>query len=256
MLTPIDKIEVDFGKPTDFSPPRTSDLLRSLVEEAAQAETDDGKEEVWDFDESLWKASLTPQEAQEYESLCEAEEAAREAYSPKSDAATSDRAQTYFKAAETTERFSREHGRHICFACSYYTIPYSPDECAACFKRKKAIRPYSIACRCYTNTLTKEDMELDEKERIWMAQHPKEARIIEEDRKRQAAERMVKRMEKDSNIVFLSYQDDPALYERRYRKYPELFANTKYPTYEDFKAAAEKFLASFFTSDKETQDNE
>lgn len=254
-LEPFKVLPVDFGKPTIFAPPSTENLIRRFIDEAKEVEVKDGDGNfnAHEFAQNLWEDSLSPSEAEEYKDICKAERAAREAYNPRSDEDTSPTAQAYFKADEAKEQFEREHGVHICFHCSYYTMPLKSNECAGCFKSKKSIRPYSLACRDYTNTRTPEDKALDEKERIWMAQHPHEAKLIADDRNRQAAERRAKWIDNGNGVAFFSYDAWPQEYEDSYRKYPEIFAKTKYPTFEEFKSAAETFLSKFNEENEEEE---
>lgn len=253
-LEPIKDIPVDFGKPTDFSPPSMHDLIRGFIEEAHEVEDHegDGNFNAHEFGRKVWMASLTAKERAEYDVLVKAENSAEHNYHPRTDPDTSEAARAYFAASDARELFERTHGQHICFDCTYYTCPLKSNECAACFKLKKAIRPYTLSCEHYTNNRTPEDEAIDEKERIWMAQHPHEARLIATDRKRESAERTAQRINSDNSVVFFSYDAWPDEIEEKYRKYPDIFAKTKYPTFEEFKAAADKFLSKFRTQEETT----
>lgn len=252
-LEPFKDLPVDFGKPMDFTPPSTDNLVRRFIDEAHEVEDHegDGNFNAHEFADSIWQNSLSKEEYDEYMAICAECSEAEKNYNPRKDGDDSEAAQRYFEVSAKLAKYQREHGQHVCFHCTYYTVPLKPNACAGCFKNKKSIRPYTFACEYYTNTRTPEDEALDEKERLWMAQHPMEAKIIGANRKRESAERTAKRINEGNSVAFFSYDSWPDEIEEKYRKYPEIFAKTKYPTFEAFKAAAEAFLSNIKGKDNE-----
>ena len=252
-LKPIKSIEIDFGEPTDFSPPSMNDFIASIIAEAHKAEESDERFDIHELDYELWEKSLTKEEHEEYDRLVAAEKAAMDNYDPTRDDEQSEAAQAYFKASNLKNRFSDTHGQHICFHCSYYTMPLKEKEAAGCFKHKKIVRPTCLACECFTTDYTPEDKARDEQERIFMAQHPRYAEQVRLEEERDRAERVARRLMEGSEIVdFTSYERYPESYQIKYRKFPEIFASTPYPTFEDFKAAQAKFMEKYDHSKKDT----
>jgi hypothetical protein len=246
-LEPIKVIPIDLGKPTDFTPPSTDNFIRSLVDEANAAE--DCSDALYEAEETRWRQSLTPDEKAAYELLEAAEREAETNYLPRRDNMMSEPAQAYFKANDAKDRFYESHGRHICFRCSYYTKSREDKtHVAECFKKKKVVRPMCDSCQCFTIDYTPEDREIDQKESIYLAAHPQEAERRRRKREQERAERIASNLKEGRDSVeFILYnsnlKDGSATHKDSYRRYPDIFANTKYPTFEEFKAAAEAWLA-------------
>lgn len=254
MLSPIDKIEIDFGKPTDFTPPATRDVSVAAVKEAQEAEEKDNRFDLYAYAAEVWEKSLTSAEVQEYSRLQAEEKAAQDRYDPYKDTEKSEAAQAYFKANYAKERWMDAHGFHICFVCSYYTIPVEKTDAAGCFKLKKAVRPTCRACRHFTTDYTPEDREIDEKERIKMAAHPRYAEKVRREREKNSAVQIARRIDEGLDVVnFSSYERFPESYENAYKRFPEVFQPTKYPTIDHFKAAYTEFMKHH---DTKTPDND
>lgn len=245
-LEPIKIIPIDFGKPANFTPPSIGNFIRFLVDEANAAE--DCSDALYEAEETRWMLSLTPDEKAAYERLAAAVSEAEADYLPRRDDMKSEPAQAYFKATDERDRFYESHGHHICFRCSYYTkLREDKTHAAECFKTKKVVRPTCDSCRHFTINYTPEDREIDEKESIYLATHPKEAELHRRKKDRERAERTASNLKEGrDSIEFIRYnsslKDGSTTHEDCYRRHPDLFEDTKYPTFEEFKAAAEAWL--------------
>lgn len=250
-LSAITAIPVDFGTPTDFSPPDISSLLSSIRKETEDMEGD-GRYDAVAQEIELFESSLTPEELTQHNALIEAIETARAAFDPDRDEDTSPAAKAYHAALEARERFIDTHGSHMCFSCSHYIQPSiqppPPQDFAVCSfnDRNLIVRPYCLACPHYT-TGTTPKMERDNLElKILSAQHPElQARYTKEKRK-QSAEKMAVRLNSIDNDItaFLIFAESRDYYKKLYADYPSIFQTTPFPTFDSLVSAYEKWRAS------------
>ena len=172
-LTPIKTIEVDFGKPADFTPPLIDDLIDQLAAEAWSVR--ENKLDVFFRDREIWEKSLTPEESKEYDRLVAVAREAEENYDLDRDPPQGEMAHAYEAAVKAKEEFADSHGRHLCAPCAYYSSPDKKGELASCSFYRKSVRPFCLACPYFTTNPTPETREATEAHARFIAAHPDES---------------------------------------------------------------------------------
>ena len=242
-LEPIKKIQVSFGRPMEFSPPLVGLIkegIFNIVKEWAAREDDALADEFND-----WLESLTKEESQKLEYLTEVQRKAAEAYDPKVHGDDSDELRAYDDASQNLNKFKDSVGKHICFVCSSFCkapamrgegLPYCEYH-----HRDLFVCPYTRACEHFTTGITDEMMEINEKIEEIRRRDPATFKKIEHLRRLDFVRDFVKELRNYPSNAFYRVKLQTEYYMDLYKEYKEEFAETSYPTLEEFKAAFEEW---------------
>ena len=242
-LIPIRTIKANFGEPIRLTCPNADAFVEMLAKEVEEAE--DNPYDAFLQDTALWESAITPEQKKTFEELSKRKKEAEKAYNPKIHKDDSSEARAFFIADDELQRFEDSVGRHICFRCSYYLTSKTRSEAmvAVCDREgnKKAVRPYSLACKHFTTGVTEQILKAEKDYEEACRKYPKFASYVRKHTREDAAKRFAEYIDNSPSTAFFIYQGAPDYHEKLYADFPLILAQTKYPSFPLFLEAYKRW---------------
>ena len=232
-LSPIRTIKANFGRPIRLTCPNADAFVERLSKEVMEAE--DNPYDAFLLDTAIWESAITQEQRKTFEELSKRKKEAEKAYNPKIHNVDSKEAQAFFKASDELERFEDASGKHLCFRCSYYLTAKTKSGAMVTFcdrtDNKKAVRPYSLACKHFTTGVTEQVLKAEKDYEEACRKNPRFASYARKHQREDAAKRFADYIDNSPSTAFFMYQGAPDYYEKLYTDYPLILAQTKYPSF-------------------------
>lgn len=242
-LTPIRQIKVNFGNPLILFSPSSDAIGERLAKEVAEVEDNPFNACIADSD--VWESSISPEERKTFEALTARLDAEGKVFSPCKDDDNTPEAEAYYKAEEEREKFIHSTGKHLCFRCSYYMADkVKGGTWVALCERKNGVygvRPYSISCPHFTTDDTPIILKARKEYEEACRQNPGFSRFARNEHRKDIARLFVKNTNTSPSTTFFIFKNNPAYYERLYKDFPLIMAESKYPTFQLFQDAFKRW---------------